>query len=162
MVSSAYAFRSREVRCLLLDLDPYGGTDPLGMFHLFLKRNADVIAPCLSVVFRRIVRFGSFSAFRRQANVTLIPKGPSSFSVANYRPISLTSALSKPLRCLRAWCLFVLDDLLNAVVCFQPNSLLIEKVWVPCTFVCVPYTVKCIGEWVGGLDCADYFQRSLL
>ena len=45
------AFRSSEVRRLLLDLDPYGGTDPLGLFPLFLKRT-DVMAPCLSVVFR--------------------------------------------------------------------------------------------------------------
>ena len=30
---------------LLLDFDPYGGTDPLGTFPLFLKRTADVIAP---------------------------------------------------------------------------------------------------------------------
>ena len=26
---------------------PYGGTDPLGMFALFLKRTADVMAPVL-------------------------------------------------------------------------------------------------------------------
>ena len=32
---TTFAFRSREVRSLLLDLDPYGGTDPLGMFPLF-------------------------------------------------------------------------------------------------------------------------------
>ena len=80
---------------LLLDLDPYGGTDPLGMFPLFLKRTADVMAPRLSVVFRRFVRLGSFPACWRQANVTPIPKGPPSFSVANYRPISITSILSK-------------------------------------------------------------------
>ena len=42
-----YGFRWREVRRLLLDLDPYGGTDPLGMFDLFLKRTADVMAPSL-------------------------------------------------------------------------------------------------------------------
>ena len=42
---TAFAFRSREARCLLLDLDHYGGTDPLGMFPLFLKRTADVMAP---------------------------------------------------------------------------------------------------------------------
>ena len=29
---STFAFRSSEVRRLLLDLDPYGGTDPFGMF----------------------------------------------------------------------------------------------------------------------------------
>ena len=50
----------REGRHLLLDLDPYGGTDPLGMFPLFLKRTADVMALRLSVVFRRLVRLGSF------------------------------------------------------------------------------------------------------
>ena len=29
---TTFAFRSSEVRPLLLDFDPYGGTDPLGMF----------------------------------------------------------------------------------------------------------------------------------
>ena len=79
----------------MLDLDPYGGTDRLGLFPLFLKRTVDVMAPCLSVVFRRLVRLGSFPASWRQANVTPIPKGPPSSSVANYRPISITSVLSK-------------------------------------------------------------------
>ena len=78
----------------MLDLDTYGGTDPLGMFTLFLKRTADVMAPRLSVVFRRLVRLGSFPACWRQANVT-IPNGPPSSSVANYLPISITSVLSK-------------------------------------------------------------------
>ena len=41
---TTFAFRSREVRRLLLDLDPCAGTDPLGMFPLFLKRIADVMA----------------------------------------------------------------------------------------------------------------------
>ena len=44
---TTFAFRSREVKHLLLDLDPYGGSDPLGMFPLFLKRTADVMAPVL-------------------------------------------------------------------------------------------------------------------
>ena len=67
----------------------------MGTFALFLKRTADVISPRLSVVFRRLVRLGNFSACWRQANVTPIPKGPPSSSVANYRLISITSALSK-------------------------------------------------------------------
>ena len=41
---TTFAFRSREVKRLLLDLDSYGGTDPLGMFPLFLKRTAEVLA----------------------------------------------------------------------------------------------------------------------
>ena len=32
---TTFAFRSSEVRRLLLDLDPYGGTDSLGTFHFF-------------------------------------------------------------------------------------------------------------------------------
>ena len=68
---------------------------PLGMFPLFLKRTADVIAPRLIVVFRRLDRLGSFPACWTQANVTTIPKGQPSSSVANYRPISITSVLSK-------------------------------------------------------------------
>ena len=42
---TSFAFRSSEVRRLLLDLDPYGDSDPLGMFPLFLNRTADVLAP---------------------------------------------------------------------------------------------------------------------
>ena len=48
---TTFAFRSKEVRRLLLDLDPYFGTDPLSMFPLFLKRTADVMAPHRNVVF---------------------------------------------------------------------------------------------------------------
>ena len=59
---TTFVFRSSEVRRLLLDLDPYGSSDPLGMFPLFLKRTADVMGPRLSVVFRRLVRLGSFPA----------------------------------------------------------------------------------------------------
>ena len=66
------------------------------VFPLFLKRTADVMAPRLSVVFRRLsCRLGSFPDCWRQTNVTPIPKGPPSSSVANNRPISITSVLSK-------------------------------------------------------------------
>ena len=57
-----FAFRSSEVRRLLLDLDPYGGTDPLGMFPRFLKRTADVMAPDLVYSFG-LVRLGRTSVY---------------------------------------------------------------------------------------------------
>ena len=43
---TTFVFRSREVRHLLVDLDPDSGTDPLDIFPLF-KITADVIAPGL-------------------------------------------------------------------------------------------------------------------
>ena len=42
---TTFAFRSRVVRRLLLDLDPRVSIDPFGMFPLFLNRTADVMAP---------------------------------------------------------------------------------------------------------------------
>ena len=145
---TTFAFRSSDL-CLLLDLDAYGGTDPLGMFNLFLKRTADVMAPRLSVVFRRLVRMGSFPACWRQANVTSIMKSPPSSSVANYGPIFITSVLSTPLRCLSAWCRFVLDDLWITEVCFQPPSLRIGKVWVPVMHFCA-CPIHCRVHWKVG------------
>ena len=65
------------------------------MFPLFLKRTSDVMPLCLNVVFRRLVRLGSFPGCWRQANVTSIPKDEPSSSVANYRAIPTTSVLSK-------------------------------------------------------------------
>ena len=81
------------MRRLFLDLDPYGGTGPLGMFPHFLK-----IRP-------RFLVYGFGGLF--VANVTPIPKGLPSTSVANYRPISMTSVLSKVLD---RMVIFVLDD----------------------------------------------------
>ena len=94
---TTFAFRSREAKLLLLDLDSYGGTDPLGMFPLFLKRTAEVLAPHLAVVLRRLLRLGSFPVCWKVANVTPIPKGPPSSTASNYVPISLTPILSKAL-----------------------------------------------------------------
>ena len=46
-------------------------------------------------MFRLLVCLGSFPACSRQANVNPILQGPPSSSVDNYRPISITSVLSK-------------------------------------------------------------------
>ena len=152
---TSFVSRWSEGRRLLLDLDPYGCSDPLGIFPLFLKRTADVLAPRLSVVFRRLVRLCIFSACWRQANVTIIPKGPPSSSVANYRPISITATCYG--RCLSAWCQFASDDLWNAVVCFQTPSLLIGKVWVPVMHFCA-CLIHCKVHWREGRQEARIVQ----
>ena len=38
--------------------------------------------------------------------------------------------------------MFALDDLWNAVMCLQPPSLLIGKVWVPVMHFCVSHTLQ--------------------
>ena len=54
-----------------------------------------VLAPRLAVEFRQLLRLGSFPVCWRVTNVIPIPKGPPSSLASNYRPISLTSILSK-------------------------------------------------------------------
>ena len=80
---------------LLLDLDTYGGVDPLGVFPLFLKKVADIIAPKQSIIFRWLISLGSLPECLRSANVSAIPKGAPSPDKENYRPILITPILSK-------------------------------------------------------------------
>ena len=128
-LSPSFTFRYSYARSLFLDLDPYGGTDQLSKFPLFLKRNADVMAARLSVTFSSACSSVFFPGCWRRANVTQIPIGPPSPSVTNYQPISITSVLTDRCVCgpgvCPAW------TFVEPVVCFQISSLLIGKVWVP-------------------------------
>ena len=42
----------------LLDLDTYGGVDPLGSFPLFLEMVEDISAPKLSIIFLELIHWG--------------------------------------------------------------------------------------------------------
>ena len=143
----------------MLDLDPYGGSDPLGVFPLFLKRTADVLSPGHSVLFRRLVRLDSFPACWRHANVTHIPKGSPSSSVANYRPISITSVLSKVFERLVS---VSLGRFMERSGVLPTTQFAYRKGLGTCdALLCVSYTLQtalqcssaplhCSGEWAGG------------
>ena len=98
------------------------------MFPLFLKITADVMAPRLSVVFRWLVRLGSFPPCWRQDNITPIPKGPPSSSVANYRRISITSALSKVFELLVS---VGLGRFMERIGVLKTTEFAYRKIWVP-------------------------------
>ena len=53
-------FRTSVLLRLLIDLDTYGGVDPYGVYPLFQKKVADIIAPKLSIIFRKFILLGSF------------------------------------------------------------------------------------------------------
>ena len=82
------AFRTSVLLRLLVDLDTYGGVDLLGVFPLFLKNVVDIISPKLSIVFRRLIRLGSFAEWRRSANVSAITNVAPSHDIVNYRHIN--------------------------------------------------------------------------
>ena len=95
---TTFAFRSSEVKRLLLDLDPYGAVTHWVCFLFFLRELQmfwPPSPPCLNELFPRLVHLGSFPASWWQVNVTPIPKAPPPFSVDNYLPISITSVFSK-------------------------------------------------------------------
>ena len=99
----------------------------MGKFPLFPNGNADVLATHQSVAFRRLVRVGSFPAGWRDANVTPIPMGPASSSVANYGQISITSVLSKAFEHLLS---ILFGRFMERCGVHPTSSLLIGKVWV--------------------------------
>ena len=148
--------RERSWR-LLLDLNPYGGTDPLCMFPSFLKRAADVMAHCLSVV--SACSYGLFLSFLETGQCH-----PQFRKVHRSPLLSISDRFPKHqyrLMCLSAWCLFVLDDLWNTIVGFQPPSLLIGEVWVPVMHFCAGL-IHCKVHWRVGrrLGSCRLFQCS--
>ena len=80
----------------------------------------------------------------RQVNITPILKDPPSSDVANYRPISTTSVLSKVFERLASGVGSMIYG--TQIVCFQPPSLLIGKVWVLVMHYCVCH-IDCKVYW---------------
>ena len=58
---TTFAFSSGEVKKLLLELDPYGGAGPDGIFPLFFTKTANCLAPKISTVLCKLVRIGGVS-----------------------------------------------------------------------------------------------------
>jgi len=69
--------------------------DPQGFSNSFLKRLKFALAKPLSALYTHIFTSGKIPSDWRLANVTLVFKKGISSNVANYRPISQTSTVSK-------------------------------------------------------------------
>ena len=92
---NSLAFRSSEVQKILENLDVHGGVDPNGLFPSFFKKFSKLLAPKLSVMFRKLIQAGDFPSCWKVASVCPIPKEGNSCQVKDYRPISITPVLSK-------------------------------------------------------------------
>ena len=89
------AFRSSSLCSLLLDLDPYGGNDLDSVFLLFCKQVARELGSKLAVIFRHLVKRGSFLVCWRLADDVPVTKESPSSEFGDYRPITVTTLLSK-------------------------------------------------------------------
>ncbi|KAF2355305.1 Reverse transcriptase domain [Trinorchestia longiramus] len=88
-------FTVEEVEEQLSILNPYKSTGPDGLGPRILKETAEVISEPLSDIFNRSLETGIVPDDWKRANVTPIFKKGNRQIPNNYRPISLTSVISK-------------------------------------------------------------------
>ena len=116
------------------------------MFPLFLKRTADVLAPRLSVMFRRLLRLGCLTCLLETGQCH--PNSKRSIILlccqlqTNFHNTSIVQGV---------WASggSSFQMIYGTLVCFQPHSLLIGMVWVPVMHFCVCH-IHCRVHWRAG------------
>ena len=88
-------FSTRKVRQTLLQLDTSKSKGPDGIPAIVLKTCAPELAHILNKLFQLSYTIGTFPTSWKQAHVFPIPKKGSKSNPLNYRPISVTSLISK-------------------------------------------------------------------
>ena len=86
---------TRKVRQTLLQLDTSKSKGPDGIPAIVLKTCAPELAPILNKLFQLSYTLGTFPTSWKQAHVFPIPKKGDKSTPFNYRPIAITSLISK-------------------------------------------------------------------
>ena len=116
-------------------------------------RTADILALCLSVIFQRLLRLGSFPACWRLADVTPILKDPPSSTVTDYRQIFIMPVLSMVFEQFVSVQLGRFMERSSVLLSTQLTS---RKGLCTCdALLCVFHTIQSVGEWAGDQNCAD-------
>ena len=84
-----------DVFFALSGLDPRKAYGPDGVPPIVLKNCASVLAPCLVKLFRLCLSTSTFPSCWKFAHIQPVPKKGDRSNPSNYRPIALTSCLSK-------------------------------------------------------------------
>ena len=92
---SPIKFSTRKVRQTLLQLDTSKSKGPDGIPAIVLKICAPELAPILNKLFQISYTLGTFPTSWKQAHVFPIPKKGDKSNPLNYRPIAITSLISK-------------------------------------------------------------------
>ena len=86
---------TKDVLSALSELDTNKAYGPDGIPPIVLKNCAPVLTPCLSKLFRLCLSSSTFPSCWKNALVQPVPKKGDPSQPSNYRPIALTSVLSK-------------------------------------------------------------------
>jgi hypothetical protein len=88
-------FNAKDVEAALLSSKEDKSWGPDGISPIFLKNCANVLATPLFIIFSNSIHSCRFPSAWKLANITPVHKGGTTHDVANYRPISLLSTVSK-------------------------------------------------------------------
>jgi len=89
------SFSSSGIEKLLHNLKVKKAPGPDGISTRYLKEMANIISPCLRIIFTRSYETGVTPADWKRANICPIFKKGERYKASNYRPVSLTSIVSK-------------------------------------------------------------------
>ena len=92
---SDVAMTTEAVEDVLLSLNPNKAVGPDGVETKMLKECAEELAPKLQQVFRKSLDDGEVPRQWKEAHIVPIHKGGSKAIMNNFRPVALTSAISK-------------------------------------------------------------------
>ena len=92
---SPIKFSTRKVRKALLQLNTSKSSGPDGIPAIVLKSCAPELAPVLNKLFQLSYNLGIFPSSWKLAHVFPIPKKGDKSDPSNYRPIAITSLISK-------------------------------------------------------------------
>ena len=92
---SPIKFSTRKVCHTVLQLDTSKSKGPDGIPAIVLKTCAPELAPILNKLFQLSYTLGTFPTTWKQAYVFPIPKKGDKSNPLNYRPIAITSLISK-------------------------------------------------------------------
>ena len=92
---SPIKFSTRKVRQTLLQLDTSKSRGPDGIPAIVLKTSAPELAPILNKLFQLSSTLGTFPTSWKPAYIFPIPKKGEQSNSPNYRPIAITSLISK-------------------------------------------------------------------
>ena len=92
---SPIKFSTRKVRQALLQPGTSKSKSPDGITAIVLKTCAPELAPILHKLFQLSYTLGTFPTSWKQAHVFPIPKTGDKSNPLNYRPIAITSIISK-------------------------------------------------------------------
>lgn len=104
-----FACCEEEIMANLSAIKIDAATGPDGIPAIVLRTCAKALTPSICSLFNTLLRFGAVPGDWKQANVIPIHKKGDKSDISNYRPISITSLVSKCLE--RAVCVRLLDHM---------------------------------------------------